>query len=169
MFESSEKAKAVLLHSDQRGEPDLYIRSTAWAGLAVLIEPVSAKGFFHCFLDHPFPKALLQELFPFSCGWQVFVSEVAQFLCVAHSEKVAAILTWGVNLSRFIQFQLFTNTASMKCYSYLSSKFYKAHSFEKLRSTTVKSGRLTYVTYLQFSLITVMTICISKKASQLCV
>lgn len=46
----------------------LYISSTAWASFAVLIEPVSAKGLFHCFLDHPLPKALLQELFPLICG-----------------------------------------------------------------------------------------------------
>lgn len=75
------KSKPVLLHCDQQGEPNLYICSTAWAVFAVLIEPVSAKGLFHCFLDHPLPKALLHELFPFSCGRQVLISEVTQFIC----------------------------------------------------------------------------------------
>lgn len=53
----------------------LYISSTAWAAFAVLTEPVSAKGLFHCFLDHPLPKALFHELFRLVCGCQVLVFE----------------------------------------------------------------------------------------------
>lgn len=46
----------------------LYVGSTARAAFTVLIEPVSAEGLFHRFLDHPLPKALLHELFPLSRG-----------------------------------------------------------------------------------------------------
>lgn len=73
-------SEPVLLHRDQQRAPHLYISSTAWAAFAVLIEPVSAEGLFHCFLDHPLPKALLHELLARSRGRQVLVSEVTQLI-----------------------------------------------------------------------------------------
>lgn len=72
----------------------LYVGSTARAAFAVLIEPVSAKGLFHCFLDHPLPKALLHELLPRRCGWQVFISEVTQFICGSRQKTGTGTQSW---------------------------------------------------------------------------
>lgn len=89
-------SEPVLLHRDQQRAPHLYIGSTAWAAFAVFIEPVSAKGLFHCFLDHPLPKALLHELLPLSRGRQVLVSEVTQLIYGTMTENRTLVSTRGL-------------------------------------------------------------------------
>lgn len=46
----------------------LYVCATTWTTFTVLIQPVSAKGLLHCFLNHPLSKTLLHELFALGRG-----------------------------------------------------------------------------------------------------
>lgn len=85
----------VQLVCGHQGEPHLDICPTAWAVFAVLLQPVSAKGLLHCFLDDPFPKALLHKLLNLSCGRQVLVSEVSQFICSTEGDKALKIYSFS--------------------------------------------------------------------------
>lgn len=77
-----------------QGEPHLDICSTAWATFAVVLQPVTAEGLLHCFLDDPFSKALLHKLLNVSCGRQVLVSDVSQFICITEGDKTVKIYSF---------------------------------------------------------------------------